>query len=247
MYNQSEFGNFENYLLEKKYGKKNKCEQTLDTYVFTGTVEFKKYRFKNLSFILINVFDKKLLEIMGVFFFLLCIITSLFTIVNFLGKNTSDWFYILGIILSLIPLIISIFIQNVLEYYQDTFCKKCGNKLACEEIGEPVMKETSSFGNYTLTVTRHWKCRHCGNVEIREDQENIFAEQGEMLPAISLKSIECKKCGGIGAVAELKRPDIKEVGKKRITRRYYKCTLCGHEDINENAEIIVHRSHASRA
>lgn len=244
MYNQSEFGNLENYLLEKKYCKKTSCEQTLNTYVFTGAVEFKKYRFKKFSLFLINTFDEKILEIMSKIFFLLCIIIALVTIVNFLGNDTADWFYILGIILSLVPLIISLCIQNVLEYYQDTFCKKCGNKLACEEIGEPVIKETSSFGDYTLTVTRHWKCRYCGSVDVREDPENIFAEQGEMLPVISLKGIECKKCSVMGTVIEFKRPDMKEIGNKRITRRYYKCTLCGHEGINESEEIISRNIHA---
>ncbi|WP_269849637.1 hypothetical protein [Methanosarcina horonobensis] len=121
--------------------------------------------------------------------------------------------------------------------------QKCGNKLACEEVGEPIMKETSSFGDYTLTVTRHWKCRYCGNVDTRESSENIFAEQGEMLPAVSLKGIECRKCGGIGTIVETKRPDIKEIGKKRLTRRYYNCTLCDHEDISESEEITFHGTH----
>jgi DNA-directed RNA polymerase subunit RPC12/RpoP len=243
LYNQSEFGNLENYLLEKKFCKKTSCEQVLNTYIFTGAVEFKKHRFKKVSFFLINIFDEKALEIMSKIFFFFCIIISLVTVVNFLGNNATDWFYILGIIFSLIPLIISLCIQNVLEYYHDTFCKECGKKLACEEIGEPLMKETSSFGEYTLTVTRQWKCRYCGNVDTRQDQENIFAEQGEMLPSISLKSIECKKCSGTGTLIEIKRPDIKEIGKRRSTRRYYKCTACGNEDISESEEIINGRAH----
>jgi hypothetical protein len=147
-------------------------------------------------------------------------------------------------IASLVPLIISLCIQNVLEYHQDTFCKKCGNKLACEEIGEPVMKEISNCGNYTLTVRRHWKCRYCGHVDTREGPENIFAEKGEMLPVVYLKGIECNKCGELSRVVEFKKPDIKEIGNRRITRRYYKCTLCGHEDINESEEIINRRTHA---
>ncbi len=243
MYNQSEFGNLENYLLEKKYCKSNSCEQTLNTYVFTGAVEFKKYRFRKCSHFLINTFDEKVLEITSKVFFLLCIITALVTTVNFLGNDTKDWFYILGIIFSLVSLIISICVQNVLEYYQDTFCKKCGNKLAYEEIGEPIMKETSSFGNYTLTVTRHWKCRYCGSVDIREGTENIFTEQGKMLPVASLKGIKCKKCSGIGTVMEIKKPDVKEIGKRRLTRRYYKCTLCSHDDIDESEEMICRRTH----
>lgn len=243
MYNQSELGNLENYLLENKYYKKTSCEQILNTYIFTGAVEFKKHRFKKVSLFLINVFDEKVLEIMSKIFFLLCIVISLVTIVNFLYNGISDWFYILGIIFSLIPLIISLRIQNVLEYYKDTFCKECGKKLACEEIGEPVMKETSSSGNYTLTVTRHWKCRYCGNVDIRESSENIFAEQGEMLPEFSLKGIECKKCRETGTIVEVKKPDIKEIGKQRLTRRYYKCTTCGHEAIDESEETVNHRTH----
>ncbi|MDM7918628.1 MAG: hypothetical protein QUS12_05620 [Methanosarcina sp.] len=243
MYNQSEFGNLENYLLEKKYYKNISCEQVLNTYIFTGAVEFKKHRFKKASIFLINVFNEKALEVMNKIFFLLCIIISLITIANFSGNDSSDWFYILGIISSLIPLIISLSIQNALEYHHDTFCKKCGKKLACEEIGDPVMKETSSYGDYSLTVTRHWKCRYCGDVDIRESPENIFAEQGEMLPAFSLKSIECKKCSETGTVVELKKPDIKEIGKLRLTRRYYKCTVCGNEYINESEEIVNRRSH----
>jgi DNA-directed RNA polymerase subunit RPC12/RpoP len=243
LYTQSEFGNLENYLLEKKYYKNISCEQVLNTYIFTGAVELKKHRFKKASIFLINFFDEKALEIMNKTFFLLCIIISLVTIANFLGNDSPDWFYILCIISSLIPLIISLFIKNVLEYHHDTFCKKCGKKLACEEIGDPVMKETSSFGDYSLTVTRHWKCRYCGDMEIRESPENIFAEQGEMLPEFSLKNIECKKCSETGTVVELKKPDIKEIGKRRLTRRYYKCTVCGHEHINESEEIVNRRKH----
>ena len=143
----------------------------------------------------------------------------------------------------LIPLIISLCIQDVLEYHQDTFCKACGKKLACEEIGEPIMKETSGFGDYSLTVTRHWKCRYCGNVEIRESPENIFTEQGEMLPVSSLKVIECKKCRETGSLVEIKKPDIKEIGTRRLTRRYYKCTTCSHEEIDESEEVVNHRIH----
>jgi hypothetical protein len=244
LYNQSELGNLDNYLLEKKYIKKTSCEQPPDIYIFTGTVEFKKHRSENVSVILINTFDEKILELTGKVFLLLCITGALVTTINFLDNETADWLYVLGMIASLVPLIISLFIQNVLEYHQDTVCKKCGNKLACEEIGEPVMKETSNFGDYTLTVTRHWKCRYCGNVDTREGPENIFAEKGEMLPAVYLKGIECNKCSGISTVVELKKPDIKEIGNKRITRRYYKCTLCGHEDINESDETINRITHA---
>ena len=244
MYNQSEFGNLENYLLEKEYSKNTSCEQTLNAHIFTGTVEFKKHRFKSVSLFLINIFDEKIIEIMSKIFVLLCITIALVTTISFLDNETADWFYILGIMASLVSLIISLFIQNVLEYYQDTFCRKCGNKLACEEIGEPVMKETSNFRDYTLTITRHWRCRYCGNVDTREGPENIFAEKGEMLPVIYLKGIECKKCSSIGTVEEYKKPDIKEIGNKRITRRYYKCTLCGHEDISESEGIINRNAHA---
>lgn len=243
MYNQSEFSNLENYLLEKKYCRKTSCEHILDTYIFTGAVEFKKHRFKQVSFYLINAFEEKVLERMSNVFLLLCIVIVLSTITNFLINEAADWIYVLGIIASLIPLTISLFIRNVLEYYEDTFCKKCGQKLACEEIGEPVMKETSSLGHYSLTVARHWKCRYCGNVEIRESPENIFAEQGEMLPDSALKAVECKKCREKGAVVELKRPDIKEIGTQRVIRRYYKCTICGHEYIDEREERINHRAH----
>ncbi|KKG17038.1 hypothetical protein EO98_18600 [Methanosarcina sp. 2.H.T.1A.6] len=244
MYNQSEFGNLENYLLEKKYSENTSCEQNPDVHIFTGTVEYKKHRFKSVSLFLINTFDEKILEIMSKILVFLCITIALVTTINFLDNETLDWFYILGIMVSLVPLIISLCIQNVLEYHKDTFCRKCGNKLACEEIGEPVMKEKSNFEDYTLTVMRHWKCRYCGNVDSREGPENIFAEKGEMLPVIYLKGIECKKCSMIGTVEEFKKPDIKEIGNKRIIRRYYKCTLCGHEDISEIEKTINHSIYA---
>ncbi|AAM06204.1 TPA: hypothetical protein HA338_04340 [Methanosarcina acetivorans] len=244
MYHQSEFGNLENYLSEKKHLKNNSCEQALNVHIFTGTVEFKKHRFKSISLFLINVFDGKALEIMSKIFILLCITIALGTTINLLETETSDWFYILGITASMVPLIFSLFIQHVLEYHRDTFCRKCGKKLACEEIGEPVLKETSDHGDYTLTVTRYWKCRYCGNIDTREGPEGIYIKKGEMRPIIHLKSFECKKCGGIGTVKEFKRPDIKEIGNKRIIRRYYKCTLCGHEDIIESEETINRSIHA---
>lgn len=246
MYNQSEFGNLENHLLEKKYYRNTSCEHVLNTYIFTGTVELKKPRFEKISLFLINTFDEKILEVTSNTFFLFYIIISLFIMFHYLVNRTADWVYILSMALFLIPLIISISIQNVLEYYQDTFCKACGKKLACEEIGEPIMKETSGFGNYTLTVTRHWKCKYCGNVDTRESPENIFAEQGEMLPEFSLKAIECKKCREAGSLVEIKKPDIKEIGKRKLTRRYYKCTTCSHEEINESEELVSRRIHVCR-
>lgn len=241
MYNQSEFSNLENHLLEKRHYRNTSCEHVLNTYVFTGTVEFKKARFEKISLFLINRFDEKTLKIISNTFFLFYTVISLITIFNDLVNRTADWVYVLSITLFIIPLIISIFIQNVLEYYQDTFCKACGRKLACEEIDEPIMKETSGFGDYTLTVTRRWKCKYCDNVDIRESKENIFTEQGEMLPEFSLKAIECKKCREMGSLIEIKKPDIKEIKKRRLTRRYYKCTVCGHEEISENEEIVTHR------
>lgn len=244
MYNQSEFGNLETYLLEKKYSKKTSCGQPPDIYIFTGTVGFKKHSFENVSVILINTFNEKILGIISKIFLLLCITGAFVTTINFQNSETADWLYIVGMVASLVPLIISLCIQNVLEYHKDTFCEKCGNKLACEEVGEPVMKETSNFSGYTLTVTRHWKCRYCGNVDTREGSENIFADKGEMLPAVYLKGIECSKCSGLSTVVEFKKPDIKEIGNKRTTRRYYKCTLCGYEDINESEETISRSTHA---
>ena len=62
-----------------------------------------------------------------------------------------------------------------------------------------------------------------------------------MLLVGSLESIECKTCSEIGTVVEVKRPDVKVIGKRKLTRRYYKCTLCGHGDINESEEIINRR------
>ena len=153
MYNQSKFSNLENYLPEKKYHIKTTCEQILDTYIFSSVVELKKHRFKKLSSLLISNFDEKVLEMTSKVFFLLCIVIILVTTVYFMGNGVADWLYVLGLTLSLIPLIISLCMHNVLEYCHDTFCIKCESKLACEEIGEPFMKETSSFGDYTLTVT----------------------------------------------------------------------------------------------
>ncbi|AKB29480.1 hypothetical protein MSSIT_2761 [Methanosarcina siciliae T4/M] len=238
MYRQSEFINLENYLLEKKYLKNNSCEQSLNAHTFIGTVGLKKHRFKSVSLFLINAFDEKTLKRMSKVFILLSITMALGTAINFLKTETPDLLYVLGITTSMVPLIFSLFIQHVLEYHRDTFCRKCGKKLACEEVGEPVLKETSDRGDYTLTVTRHWKCRYCGNIDTREGPGDIFINKGEMKPIIHLKSIECKKCGGIGTVKEFKIPDIKEIGNKRVIRRYYKCTICGHENISESEEAI---------
>lgn len=245
MYNQSEFGNLENHLLEKKHYRSTSCEHVLNTYIFTGTVELKKPRFKKTSLFLINTFDEEALEVISNAFFFFYIIISLITIFIYLVSRTANWYYILSLLFLLVPLMVSLLIQNVLEYYHDTFCKVCGKKLACEEIGEPIMTETSSFGDYSLTVTRHWKCKYCSNIDVREGKEDIFAEQGEMLPANSLKVIECKKCRETGSLVEIKKPDIKEIGTRRLTRRYYKCATCGHEDINESEEVVNHRLHVA--
>ena len=92
MYQQSEFGNLETYLLEKKYIKNNSCEETLDVHIFTGTVEFKKHRFKSVSLFLINAFDEKTLEIMSKVFVLLCITIALGTTINYIHWSSVKEF-----------------------------------------------------------------------------------------------------------------------------------------------------------
>ena len=70
---------------------------------------------------------------------------------------------------------------NAMEYNRDSLCRLCGKKFSCEEIKEQEINEISIYDDYFVKVTRYWKCKLCGRVDIREGIEDIVPQRKEII------------------------------------------------------------------
>ncbi|MCC4771051.1 hypothetical protein FXV91_13005 [Methanosarcina sp. DH2] len=146
---------------------------------------------------------------------------------------------ILGSVVGLgIHLIGDFLIYNV-NYVKATRCERCHMNYAYEEREEPDIKEASTEDSYNVTITRYWKCKHCGFMDSSESPEKIKAHKGTKGKP---KEIKCKKCGKIGINSEYRNPDVKKESFPMIgprpegvinTTRYYKCIYCGNLNTTE--------------
>lgn len=214
-----------------------------DTHIFTYEGGFKKDFFLKES-------APGLVWIFGDTFFLLVERVPFFlTVVSFLSSliffdfieicEGSEW------ISSLIGLVISVimigeiegYFYGVVDYSRDTKCEKCGEKFAYEEFRKPIIKEVSTPVNYSIEVTRYWRCKYCGHESIRKGSDGFVTKKGELYRAIYLlEKLPCKNCGKTIAYEEYKKPDVKErkcgMDSEIITRRYYRCKYCGYENLD---------------
>lgn len=157
---------------------------------------------------------------------------SLKNINFFPGHIINSIFFGLLLVTLLIGFIGTI-LKNVDKYCKDTFCQKCGKDFAYEEIKEPEIKETSTFEDYIITITRHWRCKHCGDEILKTEIMDIYKHKGEKS---KVPAENCKKCGNKSTINEYKKPDIKELRYKDTIIRHYKCTYCNHHEIMINEE-----------
>lgn len=106
----------------------------------------------------------------------------------------------------------------------------------------PEIQETSTPYQYTIQVTRYWKCRVCGRENVRKSSEGFITRKGTLKRLSSVSKISCKKCSKTGAYIEYKEPDERKskVGahKEIVTRRYYRCKFCKYKDIKEVEEDV---------
>lgn len=219
--------------LEKSetYNKFN--EQIPAEYTFSSYGKIETCSFKGFSEFLINIFGEKILKIIRTLSIaipiIFIILVSLFFTEDENYNKTVFWGYF--IIIFIFLFIIAGVITSALNYYSNSLCRLCGKKFACEEIEKPVINEISTTNKYIVTVTRHWKCKFCGQIDIREGPEDIISKKGKYQSNSSLGSIRCHNCGKKGLIEEFRQSDIKEQWDKRTTRNYYRCRNCGYIDI----------------
>ena len=151
----------------------------------------------------------------------------------------KDFGLFLGFLLTIVVVtrlvILSEEYTDTVKYYRDSRCKKCGKDFALEEFREPKIEEISTVENYTITVTRYWKCKFCGFEDIRKGSENYTTRKGER-NAVTHKN--CRNCGKELAIIEYRYPDIKETTNKETTIRHYKCEYCDYREIKIKEEYI---------
>jgi hypothetical protein len=146
-----------------------------------------------------------------------------------------SWFLVLlGFIVGFLVLIRGFSLTCNTEYVKATRCKKCHKNYAYEEREESDIKEVSNEYSYTVTITRHWKCKYCGYIDSSESPEEIKSYKGRREED---KEIKCEKCGEIEVSSECRDPDVKEEGalmsRVKTTTRYYRCKHCGHLNTTE--------------
>ncbi len=132
-------------------------------------------------------------------------------------------------ILFLIPIVLFFGGASLLGdifYVKNTTCKKCHKKCAYEEREIPDIKEISTENLYKVTITRYWKCKHCGNIDTSEGREKIiYCNKGRKGRKVKIK---CEKCGKTRILPECRKPDAKVYDSVLTEIRYYRCQDCGH-------------------
>lgn len=88
------------------------------------------------------------------------------------------------------------------------------------------MKEMSKAHAYTKTLTKYWKCTHCGYEDIRtEPQYIIHHKEGKLH---QLEDGVCKECGKEYAIRNFRVTDVIVDDKIDLNKKikYYKCRFC---------------------
>ena len=219
-----------------------------NTHIITHEGGFKKNDFfpKRFTPVLIRTFGEPFISLLGrVPDYLIAIlwVTFLVLIAQF---QLSEIYAILSILISATLIVVMFKLIPQLSYagvyYRDTLCEKCGNEFTCEEAKIPEIQEISTPCEYTIQVTRYWKCGVCGYMNVRKSSEGFATKKGKLKRLSSVAKIPCKRCGKTGAYIEYKEPDESKskVGAHNEieTRRYYRCKFCKYEDIKAVHEDV---------
>jgi len=116
-----------------------------------------------------------------------------------------------------------------ISYIKNTTCKKCHKKYAYNEMEEPDIKEVSTEKSYKVTITRYWKCKHCGFMDTSEGKERMRYYKGRKGREVEIK---CGKCRKKGILPECRKPDIKIYDPVATKTCYYRCEYCGHINVS---------------
>ena len=122
-----------------------------------------------------------------------------------------------------------------MNYYRDSYCKKCGKYFVFEEFQAPLMKEISKTNDYIRTLTKYWHCKNCGYEEIKVESHHIDHHYGSRQQC--LEEDKCEECGREHAIEEYRNVDVLNsfVG---IKIRYFKCRYCCYREIRQCKKIL---------
>ncbi len=79
----------------------------------------------------------------------------------------------LVLILSFVFLALGIILLAAVRYHTSSQCEKCNKEFAYEEVGTPTVKEVKTSEGTRKVTTRTYKCKFCGDVDVRKDSELI--------------------------------------------------------------------------
>lgn len=149
----------------------------------SNTVEYqgdKKNFFvlKRISPFLINKYGEKNIRISG----LISLISSLITIFSWFGVFPfmsqfevihSSLFFYFGIFLFFAALLL----LGTASYYKSRICNKCNREFAYEEYKDPSVQEIKTSQGVRRMTTRYYKCKFCGNEDIKDIKETVENEK----------------------------------------------------------------------
>lgn len=238
------------YKSGKGYPVTVKYIRSSDTHIITYKGKIKEdFGLKKFAPLLIEAFGETFLLIAEKILPILAPLILVSLIFAFLGSAevmivdmNSDVGFLSFMLIFLIILVPFCFISlltpqfsDVVSYYRGSKCETCGKDFSCGEFRIPDIKEISTPDEYSIQITRYWKCRSCGSENVRTSSEGFVTKKEEKMKASSLAKIPCKRCGKTGAYVEYKRPDERKskcgAHDEIVTRRYYRCKFCGYEDI----------------
>lgn len=213
-----------------------KCIQAACKIEYKGKTKGRRF-LKLVPFI--NTFGETAVKIIGQVYFIIGFILMYISIFYYKFINPVTILLLCFVFIVLIESGTSLpFLE---EYVRATKCKNCSREYAYEEIEDPDVKEVSTEDSYTVSITRHWKCKYCGYIDSSESPENIKTCKGEKKKP---KQIECENCGFTETCPEYRDPDIKKekLAGKTITTiiRYYRCGHCGHINIEVEKKTASH-------
>lgn len=215
-----------------------KCTQDMCVTEYKGKIRYRK-PFKRVP--LVDTYGETAVKLFGILKIILGITGVLIAFIA-LGKMPENLEglekYLLGTVILVIFYVSSTLVLEGISSHSSAMflkslkCKQCGRKNAYEEREKPDIREDSTENSYTVTITRYWKCKYCGYLDISESSENIKCFKMKKKKPTKIK---CEECGVTSLVSECRNPDMKiedHPGGSNITEiRYYKCDYCGHLNI----------------
>ncbi len=80
------------------------------------------------------------------------------------------------LILSFVLLAFGVILFSALQYHASSQCNRCNKEYAYEEVGTPSVKEIKTSEGVRKITTRTYKCKFCGDEDVRKDSEVIETE-----------------------------------------------------------------------